>query len=195
MPAEAGMASERVRSGKASVRIEASAIQVEARSPGYRETLLDAPAWNRTEFVEESGETASTSSQPDGDSAEPADEAFLEQLQRRRSGETGSSQETQRSVMVETQRNDTTLPKADTALASASIPRPAVADNPGMNELPPEMKDLQLSPRAGHAAWGREMGERIGFLLHNKSRQAGDPVAGAGRQGAGPDPYPDRPDP
>ena len=128
--------------------------------------------WNRTGLVEESGETVSTSSGSGEDSAEPVDEAFLEQLQRRRGGEAGSSQETQRSVMAEAPRNDAALPKADAALAPASILRPATADNPGMNELPPEMKELQLSPRAGHAAWGREMGERIGFLLHNNLKQA-----------------------
>ena len=218
IPADYLPASDRIRSGKPSVRIEGSAIRAEARSPGYREALLDGgetlpggrqalaetgdaeaeqegvlraeaeagkyssrpvqdvrggpSGWNRTGLVEESGETVSTSSGSGEDSAEPVDEAFLEQLQRRRGGEAGSNQETQRSVMAEAPRNDAALPKAVAALAPASILRPATADNPGMNELPPEMKELQLSPRAGHAAWGREMGERIGFLLHNNLKQA-----------------------
>ncbi len=218
IPADYLPASDRIRSGESTVRIEGSAIQAEARSPGYREALMDGgealpggrqalaetgdreaeqegilraeaeagkfsskpvqdarvtpPAGNRTGLVEESGETVSTSSGSVEDVDEPADEAFLEQLQRRRGGEAGSSQDTQRAVMAETPRNDTALPKADAAMASASILRPATADNPGMNELPPEMKELQLSPRASHAAWGREMGERIGFLLHNNLKQA-----------------------
>ncbi len=64
------------------------------------------------------------------------------------------------------QRTDVPLPP------SAAMPRPAEGGDRGMNELPPELRQMTLSPRAGEQAWGREMGERVGFLLHNNLKQA-----------------------
>jgi hypothetical protein len=62
--------------------------------------------------------------------------------------------------------------QAPPPVVAAALNRPEGLDDKGMNDLPPEMKTLHLSPRAGESAWGREMGDRIGFLLHNNLKQA-----------------------
>ncbi len=121
------------------------------------------------ELAEEAGATASL---PLDESGKQVDEEYQQLLLRGRSAEPGSGGDARRSALADTPRSDASPPRADTAVALASGPPPVIADKPGMNELPPEMRDLQLSPHAGHAAWGREMGERIGFLLHNNQRQA-----------------------
>jgi hypothetical protein len=69
-------------------------------------------------------------------------------------------------------RVEAQIQRGENLLHAAAASRPADVDGKGMNELPPELRQLQLSPRAGDAAWGRELGERVGFLMHNNLKQA-----------------------
>ncbi len=84
----------------------------------------------------------------------------------------GRQPETARQSAAELFRHDSQGLRHDTQQPLQATMRPGDIDSKGMNELPPEMRQMQLSPKAGDAAWGRELGERVGFLLHNNMKQA-----------------------
>ncbi len=118
-----------------------------------------------------STETA-TASLPKEDGEAPEHEPdFLARLRQGDRDEPAVSREPSARLAPDAARPDAATPRAEGVLLHTGL-RAGESEVRGMNELPPELRQMQLSPRAGEAAWGREVGERIGFLLHNNLKQA-----------------------
>ncbi len=135
-----------------------------------RPEIGDASAGLRKEIADvRTGEMAA-------ESEDMADDSRLRFLLRNADSDDGvgrSAETPQRPLSAELLRNDSPAGlRSDAPQPMQATMKPGDIDAKGMNELPPEMRQMQLSPRAGDAAWGRELGERVGFLLHNNMKQA-----------------------